>query len=144
MIISEAVCVWKLSEVVTCLEQSYFSDLNYLALVNIHNNKSCLCHAQSSQVTKNTCDKETLYFKPGKSQWLWIFLFFSNSETDDVSFLYAVVAFVILVPVSESKRWSCVLGLFSITFRKEISILMSEKHLFIWRRSEQTQRDVAK
>lgn len=53
-----------------CLEQSYFSDLNYLALVNVHNNESYLCNAQSSQVIQNSCDKKILYFRPDKSQWL--------------------------------------------------------------------------
>lgn len=48
----------------------------------------------------------TLYFRPHKTQWLSIFSLFSNF---DVSLLYAVVAFVFLVPVIESK--SCVLGL---------------------------------
>lgn len=71
------------------------------------------------------------------------FLFFSSC--DDVFFLDTVVAFVILVALVESRRWSCVLGLFSVSFKKdrETSIFVSEEHLFVWRRSEQTQKDLA-
>lgn len=67
---------WKLSEVMTYLEQSLFSDLNFLDLVNIYNDKNYPCSwSVTASYPKQHGDKDGQYLRPDKSQWLWIFVF---------------------------------------------------------------------